>query len=304
MVKHTKRRFIDLILWGILTFTFLCFISRIFGAFSTTVYNEEQIKAHLFDDQFDIQLLRLNSLDKLQGYCDSIFVAEFPRRTYPGIVSEVIRKRFYHGYSYYSAKTNPMAVVFAPLIKKGASAIVIPDDIIKYPMAACSQQSIVGMEIFKRKGYQVRRVLMDDTVTQSGHFAYEVFYANGWHYFDTDQEPDVTLLKEFDRPSVAFLALHPEIVERAYRNKSDPALFKRLIESYKTGPVNKFPALNAYIFQEATKFLTYFGWALTWLLMILIKRRKLGGRALLSLAAGKGTAFKHLRYKLAALFLN
>ena len=40
---------------------------------------------------------------------------------------------------------------FSPLIKEDLNAIVIPNDILKHPMAACSQQSIIGMEVFKKK---------------------------------------------------------------------------------------------------------------------------------------------------------
>lgn len=303
-MKLTRRRIITFFLWGLFAFSLFCFFSRIIGAFSTTVYHEKEILAHLDDDQFDISLMRLNSLSKLQAYCDSIYTASYPSRTYPGIVSDVIRKRFYHGYSYYTAKTNPMAVVLAPVVKKGADAIIIPEDIIQYPMAACSQQSIVGMELFRRKGYPVRKVSMFDSVTHTGHFSYEVFYDNGWHYFDTDQEPDATLLKEYKRPSVAFLAQHPEIVAQAYRKKKDPAMFQRLIESYSTGPVNKFPAPNGLLFQKATKFFTYFGWAIIWIL-ILIRHRRQTGRPLFSFATGKReTVLRRLRYRLASIFLS
>lgn len=299
-----KKKLIDYLLWGLLFFSLICFVFRIIGAFRPTVYHAKKIAEHLDDDQFDISLLRLNTLNKLQAYCDSVYAANYPKRTYPGVVSEVIRNRFYHGYSYYSVYTNPMAVIFAPIVKKGANAIVIPDDIIQYPMAACSQQSIIGMELFKRKGYSVRKVSMYDTVNNNGHFAYEVFYNNDWHYFDTDQEPDAALLKEFNKPSVAFLAQHPEIVAQAYRKKKDPAMFQRLIESYSTGPVNKFPAPNGYIFQEATKWLTYFGWVVLWLL-IWIRSRIQTGKALFSFSsAKKETLIKRLRYRLASIFFS
>jgi hypothetical protein len=303
-MKLTRRRLTTFFLWSLFIFSLICFFSRVIGAFSTTVYQAKEISQHLQDDEFDISLLRLNSMGKLQAYCDSIYAANYPKRTYPGIVSEVIRNRFYHGYSYYSTKTNPMAVVFAPLVKKGADAIVIPNDIIQYPMAACSQQSIVGMELFKRKGYNVRKVSMFDSLTQTGHFSYEVFYDNGWHYFDTDQEPDASLLKEYNRPSVAFLARHPEIVAQAYRKKKDPAMFQRLIESYSTGPVNKFPAPNGRLFQETTKLLTYFGWAILWLL-IWVRYRIHAVKPLLFFASAKKEAIlKRLRYRMASLFLS
>jgi len=129
-----------------------------------------------------------------------------------------------------------------------------------YPNAACSQQSILGMEIFKQKGYKFRKVSMFDSTEKVGHFAYEIYYGNGWHFFDTDQEPDANILRHYGRPSAAFLAENPSVVLAAYRKRGDPQLFKRLLINAKTGPVNKFPAPNAYLYQFVTKYFTYFGW--------------------------------------------
>jgi hypothetical protein len=128
------------------------------------------------------------------------------------------------------------------------------------------------MEVFKKKGYSVRKVSMFDTVVNVGHFAYEVYYEKGWHFFDTDQEPDTQVLNEYNRPSAAFLAANPAIVLEAYHLRKDPQLFKRLLMSYKLGPVNKFPASNAYLYQVVTKCFTCFGW-LFFLIIIFIRYR-------------------------------
>jgi len=116
------------------------------------------------------------------------------------------------------------------------------------------------MEIFKQKGYKFRKVSMFDSTEKVGHFAYEIYYGNGWHFFDTDQEPDANILRHYGRPSAAFLAENPSVVLAAYRKRGDPQLFKRLLINAKTGPVNKFPAPNAYLYQIVTKYFTYFGW--------------------------------------------
>ncbi|RZK24688.1 MAG: hypothetical protein EOO43_07300 [Flavobacterium sp.] len=98
--------------------------------------------------------MRLDNLKDLSQYIDSFYKANYPNRTYPGVVSEVLRKRFYHGYSLYNTMSNPSASFFQKFLGNGATAVVIPDDILKYANAACSQQSIVSMEIFQAKGYQ------------------------------------------------------------------------------------------------------------------------------------------------------
>ncbi len=99
------------------------------------------------------------------------------------VLSSLVRKRFYHAYSHYSLKENWIAAVAGKFSLYDLSAIVIPDDIMQYPMAACSQQSIVMMDCFKRLGMPFRKVGM------TGHYACEGFIENGWYYFDTDKEP-------------------------------------------------------------------------------------------------------------------
>lgn len=286
-----KGLIINIVLAGAFIFLFGCFLMRVFGAYSPKVYSPAELVSPYRDEEFDASLLRLNTMKKLEDYCDSLYEENKETRTYPSIVSEVIRKKFFHGYSEYDFSTNGVSKAVAPLILSGLNAIVIPDDIVKYPNAACSQQSIVGMEIFKKKGYNVRKVTMWDTVSQSGHFAYEVFYDNGWHFFDTNQEPDRLVLRQYHRPSVAFLAAHPDIVAAAYR-KRDHQLFQRLIQSYKTGPVNEFPANKAYIFQKGTRLLTYFGWAVIWL-FVLVRSWRREGKSIRSLFRTKARKEKH-----------
>lgn len=272
-----KTWLIDTILITAFLLFFICFILRVKGAFDVTTYSSKDIAAQLKDEEFEISLMRLNTLEKLTSYCDSIYYLDPARKPYAGVVSDVLRKRFYHTFSYYSVNNNPLAVLVASVSNEGFAAIVIPEDIVRYPYAACSQQSIIGMEILKRKGYLTRKVVMFDQVVNDGHFAYEVNYDGGWHFFDTDQEPDTAILNKYDRPSVAFLSHHPDIVAAAY-HKRDTRLFESFITSFKTGVINKFPAPKAYIFQVTTKYLTHLGWVFVWVLIMIRnwKRRNTG----------------------------
>jgi hypothetical protein len=259
-MANRKIKLTDYIILVVFIFFFVCFLMSVSTLFFKPDIKYNQTFVNNPKDEFDVSLLRLNTISKVVDYCDSIYKAQYPTRTYPGIVSETIRKRFYHGYSYYDLHTNIIGVLLQPIVKNGATAIVIPDDLIRHASAACSQQSIVGMEVFKRKGYNVRKVEMFDSVMKSGHFAFEVYYEGGWHFFDSDQEPDNQILKAYNRPSADFLAKNPTIVLEAYRNRSNPELFARLLASAKVGETNEFPALHAYIYQVITKFMTYFGW--------------------------------------------
>lgn len=248
--------------------TFVSFSLLVYNIFHPVSYS--LIKpSNLHNDEFDSSLVTLNTMPKLEAYCDSMYTANQSKRTYPGIVAEVMRKKFYHGYSCYNIYSNPLAILFAPIVKNGAEAVVVPADIVKYPMAACSQQSIVGMQLLRRKGYDVRKVEMWDSINKVGHFAFEAYYDYGWHYFDTNLEPDTEILRKYKRPSVAYLAKHPDIAMEAYRNSKDAAMLTRLIESYKTGPVNKFPAPNAYFYQVVLKYIGFFAWIFILLAIVL-----------------------------------
>jgi len=174
-----------------------------------------------YREDFDPSLLRLNTVDKLVTYCDSLYSEKIYKgeqvkfqETFPAIVSAVIRDRFYHGYSSYRIKNNFLAALVSRFSMKGLSAIVIPDDILKYPYAACSQQSIVMMEILERKGFTTRKVGFQGKL--NGHFCFEAYYDGGWHFYDPDMEPDVTVLNAYNHPSIALLARHPDILVKAY----------------------------------------------------------------------------------------
>lgn len=268
-----RRHPIDLILAALFVFFIICLLLRVKGALTTRVYTDKEIAAQIQDEDFDGSLLRLNTLDKMIAYCDSFYAKNSTTRTYAGIVSEVVRKRFYHNYSYYNTGNNPLGVFIAPLVGNGAAAVVIPDDILKYPNAACSQQSIVAMQIWRRKGKAVRKVTMYDEVKNTGHFAYEVYYDKSWHFFDPDQEPNQQVMRSNHYLSFAQMKKNPEIIAAAYQKK-DVASFQRLFANSQIGPVNKFPAPNAYFYQVTTKFFSVFGWAFVWLFILVRNRIK------------------------------
>jgi len=55
--------------------------------------------------------------------------------------------------------------------------------------------------------------------------------------------------------------------------KEDRNFVEKLFLSYTYGPVNKFPAPNAIVFQYMTKFLSYFSWVPFILLYLLVGRK-------------------------------
>lgn len=228
-------------------------------------------------EEFDPSLKSLTTVDKLVAFCDGLYMEKASNNAsiemnavYPDIVSSVVRKRFYHGYSTYGLKSNYMAAMLSGMTMDGLNAIVVPNDILKYPYAACSQQSIVFMEILKKKGFPTRKVGFKGK--GNGHFCFEVFYKKEWHFYDPDMEPDVAVLNAYNHPSIAFLASNPDILLKAYHQYPKEKVMN-LFLTYSYGSVNTFSAPKAIIFQQVTKFFSYTIW-IFFLLAFIWARKK------------------------------
>ncbi len=155
--------------------------------------------------------------------------------------------------------------MFSNATNPGYSTIVIPDDILKFPYAACSQQAIVMMEVLKRKGFKVRKVGLEGKMGR--HFCFEVFYDGSWHFFDINKEPDDSILKAYNYPDVEFLTKRPDILIQAY-NKYPKEQILDLFSTYHYGETNAPPAPRAYVLHIVTKFLSYTLWIFSLLIFI------------------------------------
>ncbi|MDP4261662.1 MAG: hypothetical protein Q8941_03960 [Bacteroidota bacterium] len=230
-------------------------------------------------ESFNPSLQRLNSIKKLETYCDSIYEARNAsgnfsqaEKDYPVIASEVVREKFYHGLSSFGFGNNYLGYLMNPRFAGMAlNAPVLPGDIVKYPYGICSQQAAVFMNIVKDKGYLARKIGFY-TPEISGHFCTEVFYRDGWHFFDTDIEPDMQVLSQYDHPGIKFLVDHPDIITKAYA-KMDPVKVMALFSTYTYGKPDERLAPKAAIYQKVTKFLSYTIWIL-FLLAFIMSRRK------------------------------
>ncbi len=240
-------------------------------------------KAALYDNQeaFDPSLMRLNTLSRLKEYCDSLFkvtdMTSSPDKyesNYANFVGDVVRKRFYWGYSCYSFNNNYLAVLFSRFTQWGYAATVIPDDILKYPHASCSQESIVMMEVLKRKGFITRKIEFFGN-NEIGHFAFEVYYKNSWHFHDPTLEPDTAVLNKYDSPDIKFIIEHPDIFLAAYKEtRKDKNLLFDVFSHYSYGKPNSFLAPNAFIFHRVTKILSDTIWIFFLMGYFIVKFRR------------------------------
>jgi hypothetical protein len=267
----------QVILLGLFIFTLLASCLQLMGGSNPLTRLDYKDPVYNNIEEFDPSLARLNSVDKLVNYCDSLYLSTVlsdntneVERDYTNIVSAVVRKRFYHGYSYYGFGNNYISLLVSKISVPGLDAVVIPNDILKYPYAACSQQSIVMMEVLRSKGFATRKVSFQGKI--SGHFCFEVYYDGNWHFYDTNMEPDVKLLNSYNRPGIAFLVSHPEILVKAYNHYPRNEILD-IFPNYSYGEINKFPAPKALLFQKLSKIFSYLVWFF-FLFFYLIVRHK------------------------------
>lgn len=195
---------------------------------------------------------------------------------YGNIASAVVSQRFYHGYSQYALHENWIAALAGKFIWPDLSAIVLPDDVLRYPMAACSQQSIVMMELFRRNKINYRMVGFDH------HFALEGKFSYKWYYFDTDKEPDFTKV-----PLQDFASLQKkQLLENIYKASLDTTGLRQTMGHPFYGKENAAPAPNAALFHTVTRVLSRTLWLLPLSVLLFLwirqkssmRRSGIGGR--------------------------
>lgn len=263
-------------------FFLLLTIYQLAGSDSTTIRPRYSMPVYDGKEEYDPSLLRLNSMKDMQQYCDSLYAEQSYRKdagsfeeTYPAIVSSAVSRRFYHGYSMYGFNNNYVATLASSAVRAGElSAIVLPEDLMKFPYAACSQQSILVVDLLQRKGFKTRKIGFQGK--KYGHFCFEVFYNGSWHFFDPDMEPDPAVLSRYNRPGIAFLARNPDILMAAYARYSKDMVLD-IFPNYHLGKANASLAPNAAIFHRVTGFLSYSMWFFS--LLVFIWMRKLYKRA-------------------------
>jgi len=209
------------------------------------------------NEEFDPVLAkRIQNLEDLDFVIDSIISARSVGKTnevdlHAKVTASVLRSRFFHGYSHYSLSENWMAAVAGKLVWYDLSAIVLPNDILKYPMAACSQQSIVLMEHFRNKKIPFRKIAFDH------HFAVEGFINGQWIYFDTNLEP------RFNNKRESFENLKQgDRLQEVYKDRLPSDNITTILGNPKYGKINAFPAPNAKILHTTLMVLSNGLWVL------------------------------------------
>ena len=225
--------------------------------FLPVFFNISPVKQPAYNNKesFDPSLTKINSIEKLTAYSDSAADKnhiQIGSLGYGVLVSSILRKRFYHGFSYYTLQKNWIAVTAQLLFGRDLAAPVNADDILKYPYAGCSQQAIVLMKVMKLKNVPYRSVGFPH------HYATELNFKNNWYFFDPNMEPEIKVNeREEDKWNSSADILKKyytgdyEYLDWAF-GKSAPIIF---------GKPNADPAPNASFFQTITGVLSKILWA-------------------------------------------
>lgn len=230
--------------------TLLPFFGRLFNHTET---------AKATNELFRPELTRLNSVDKIVAYTDSVYAAQvhegFDTVLYTRILSQLIKERFCHGTLDYSFSENWIACLSGKLIWNHMSSIVIPEDILKHQQGLCSQQTIVLMKVLREKNINVRSVGLGYK-EGPGHFLCEIMYNGSWHLHDVSVEPIWRKLAH-DHCSLNYYLTKRDSLFVAYESRLPKDTFYKLLEKTSYGEVNKIPASNMALFHKATFVLMY-----------------------------------------------
>ncbi len=216
---------------------------------------------------FDSSLSRINSIQKLINYADSISQKKYAANSlqYAMVISNVLEQRFYHGFSVYSLGNNWIAAVTQYLLGHYVADPVNPEDILKYPYAGCSQQAIVFAAVMKRNKVPYR------SLGFLHHYATELQFNNSWYYFDTDMEPDMTTN---DRDLKNWKHEGDSLKKFYHKNLADAQYGFGNSRKAIVGKINARPAPNASLFQKTTKYLSKLLWLLPLIVVGYPRKRK------------------------------
>lgn len=217
----------------------------VFSSYSHASYSSRSVSGAPLDREvFDPELYpKIQSVKDLVLYIDESFKGDKQSNEFVKYMAETISRRFYHGYSYYSTKDNWIAAVMARFVWDDLAAIVVPDDILKHPNAACSQQSIVLMACAKYYKLDYRKVIFKH------HFTVEIKINDAWHYVDPNVEviPKSGSANELMKNGMLYFM---------YSQKMNGVNLEELLGQPRYGSINEYAAIKTSYFQKLTSFLS------------------------------------------------
>lgn len=218
-------------------------------------------------EQYNPQLARLNSVDKVEAYTDSLAQSkQIPTHSfeYLQLLETVIKERFYQGFSHFTLSENWIAAVGGNLLDEGLACKVNPSDILQHGNAACSQQSLVMMAILRRKTIDYRKIGFPH------HYALEARCGIDWFFLDADMEPVLSCTERNAR----YWQYHNDELKRFYdENRFTDLDYKFGVGlQAERGILNEVPARKVAAFHLFTAFLSKVLWLVPLAFMVRVPR--------------------------------
>ena len=207
----------------------------------------EKIPVYDQKENFDPSLSKINSVNILVEMADSIARVNNIQQgtlTYAITVASILRNRFYHGFSQYPLNENWIAAAGEHFLGYGLASIVKPDDILKYSYGGCSQQTIVLMEVMRRKNISYRSIGFPH------HYASELKFNGNWFFFDPNMEPKIKDSQRLESSWRCCADSLKKYYDTSRYKDLDWKFGKNLHVS--VGKENVAPAPKAQIFQQVT----------------------------------------------------
>jgi hypothetical protein len=217
------------------------------------------------NEKYDSTLNRINTIEKLDSTINQYFKKYDDTAKVVLAIDNLIKRRFYQGYSKYTLDQNWMAVIFAVMFWDDFYYPVLPNDILKFPNAACSQQGIIFQNQLQRLKIPYETIALKQKINNRafGHYAVSIFYNKKWHFFDTSEEP---IIIDSTMPNIESI-IERKLYEKMYVSKSNietQSFFKT--NSFTKDDRNIFSAYKMSIFHRTSRFLS--NWL--WLVILLI----------------------------------
>ncbi len=199
------------------------------------------------DEQFDPMLAGLSSVDEIMFVLATANPGATPLQQLDA-ADALLRRRFIHSYSYFKTDQNWAAAMLRPVWDNLASPVQ-PDDILRHRRAACSQQSLVFLEIARRLGFPYAAVRAPD------HFLAAVQLDGQWWVYDANREVGAR------RYPYQWLKNGDARIATLYK----PAFATQLLAGARSDrigliSINRFAAPQARLLHQATDLFSRYGW--------------------------------------------
>lgn len=208
-------------------------------------------------ERYDPDLGRITSVAAAEAFIRS----RLPPNPRPAdialAVEDFAARRFLHSYSTFSFCDNWLAYLAGGL-HYDLKVPIDADDVLRFPVAFCTQNTTVMQALFERFGIKSASAIF----MGNKHIAPVANLDGRWALYDGDMEPL--------RTDVVFVEDLPKAAYDMYANRSSHLYsedFARVAEfaansgQIALGPPTRLTSRNGRIFQRVTWFTSWFGWA-------------------------------------------